>query len=278
MPATAPAAAVVAVSHAEFGYRSMPALWQRRLSRRFWRRHIIVLAAFSVLGGCGTPKYDFGEMRPSLASDMTHDWLGPTAAARAGVEPSKFELTDDERELRDLAFPLIEPPYDRQKWDIVLREYGAIGDYRPGSFDPTAYAANLLSSRYRSPTSRYAQLTDDIRNDITRMPQFFETAARVVDVDAKRQKSLAFISELSPYERANALRRSRENALIIAWVRDCIAKRIASYRFALERLVIMTPSVDAAQVEHTLNQLRALNDRYRSTLPAPYPPRFVATY
>ena len=255
----------------------MPAKPQPPLRRHIWCRSLLAAAALSLLSGCGTPKYDFGEMRPSLASDQTHDWLGPRAAANAGVAPSAFELTDDERALRDLGFPLIEPPYDRQRWDIVLREYGAVGNYQLGSFDRTAYAANLLAAPYRSPSSRYAQLTDDIRNDITRMPQFFETAARVADVDAKRRKSLAVISAMSPYERANALRRNRENALIVNWVRDSISQRIGSYRFALERLVIMTPSSEAAQVELTLNQLKAISDRYHNSLPPPNP-RYVSAY
>ncbi len=230
----------------------------------------------SLLGGCGTPNYDFGEVRPSLVSDSIHDWIGPAAAAPRPA--STFELTDDERQLRDLAFPLIEPPYDRQKWDSVLREYGLIGNYRPGAYDRTTYATRLLSADYRSPASRYAQLIDDIRNDITRLPQFFETAARVVDIDTKRRKSLSYISALSPAERANALRRNRENNCIIAWVRDSLSQRAASYRFALERLVIMTPSPDAAQVELTLNHLRAIEDNYRTALPSPYPPRLVTAY
>jgi len=237
----------------------------------------MLLGALLALAGCGTPNGDFGEVRPLLASDMTHDWLGPTAAARAGVAPSLFQLTEDERALRDLAFPLIQPPYDRQRWDSVLREYGAVGDYRPGPFDRTAYAAHLLGSDFRSPDSRYATLTDDIRNDITRLPAFFETASRVTDVDAKRRKSLGFISEMSPYERDNALRRIRENALILAWVRDSLGKRISSYRFALERLVISTPSNEAAQVEHTLNHLQVDNDRYR-ILPPLSTSRIATTY
>jgi hypothetical protein len=255
----------------------MPAQPQPLRARRFLHHSLIAAGLLSLLAGCGTFNGDFGEVRPLLASDTTHDWLGPAATARVGVAPSLFELTDDERQLRDLAFPLIEPPYDRQRWDSVLYEYGELGDYRRGVFDRTAYAARLLSERYRSPASRYAQLTDDIRNDITRMPQFFETASRVVDVDNKRRKSLAYITELSPYERANALRRIRENALILAWVRDALAQRAISYRFALERLVIMTPSGEAAQVELTLNHFQAANDRYR-VLPPPNAPRFVEAY
>ena len=255
----------------------MPAHSQPPFSRRLWHLSVLVLAAPFLLGGCGTPNYDFGEVRPLLAGDDTHDWMGPAAVAQRGGVASVYELTDDERVLRDLAFPLIEPPYDRQRWDNVLHEYGQLGNYRAGAFDRTAYAGHLLGSYHRSPSSLYSQLTDDIRNDITRMPQFFDTAARVADVDVKRQKSLAFISQLSPGERANALRRNRENALIIQWVRNSIGQRAASYRFALERMVITTPSQQAAQVEMTLNQLEAANDRYRRGLP-PVGPRFVSAY
>jgi hypothetical protein len=129
----------------------MPALPQPPIGRHLCRHGLLALAMLSLLGGCGTPNYDFGEVRPSLVSDSIHDWLGPAAAALRPA--STFELTDDERQLRDLAFPLIEPPYDS-----------------------------------------------------------------------------------------------------------------------------MTPSPDAAQVELTLNHLRAIEDNYRTALPPPYPPRLVTAY
>ena len=121
-----------------------------------------------------------------------------------------------------------------------------------------------MSSRYRSPSARYAQITDDIRNDVTRIPQFFETAARVLDIDQKRRKSLAYVSDLSPMERDNALRRIRENASLVSLVRAKLTQRVTGYRFALERLVIMTPSPQAVEVERSLNQLQAQIARYRT--------------
>ena len=124
-----------------------------------------------------------------------------------------------------------------------------------------------MSSRYRSPSARYSQLSDDIQNDTTRLPQFFETASRVLDIDQKRQKSLAFISTLSPPERRNAERRMIENASIVSLVRAKLTQRVSSYRFALERLVIMTPSPQAADVERALNQLQAQIARYRRPAP-----------
>jgi hypothetical protein len=225
----------------------------------------MVVATLLVLPGCANG--DFGEIRPSLVRDDIHDWVALDAIAGKPTLPSQFELTDDERQLRDLAYPLIEPAYDRQQPNSILGEYGVIGADHRAVFDRTAYATRLQSSRYRSPAARYAQLIDDIRNDSTRMPQFFETAARVLDVDGKRQKSLAYVSALSNYERAHAVRRMRENLSIAKLVHAMLGRRLSSYRFALERLVIVTPSSQAVEVERTLNQLQAQIARYRFGAP-----------
>jgi hypothetical protein len=224
--------------------------------------------AFSVLlllGGCGTYG-DFGELHPSLVRNDIHDWLSFEATEGQGTSPSKFELTDDERALRDLSYPLIEPPYDRQQWYSVL---GELGIRRPDgwdAFDRTAYAKKLMTSRYNSPSARYAKITEDIRNDVTRIPQFFETAGRVIDIDQKRQKSLGYVSELSRAELDNARRRIRENALLVSLVRTKLGQRVVSYRFALDRLVVAVPSRDAVEVERSLEQLKVLIARYRSPI------------
>ncbi len=229
-----------------------------------WRRRLLALVMSSLLAGCATQS-DFGEVRPSLVNDDVHSWLGLEATAG---QPSSFYLTDDERQLRDLAFPLIEAPYHRQRWFSFAAEWGTIGsDRRPG-FDRTAYANHLTSKYFRSVSARYSRLIDDIRNDSTRLPQFFETAGRVLDIDQKRRKSLAFIPEVSSGERQDALVRVRENAQLVAMVRASLNQRVAAYRFALERLVIMTPTTQAVEAERSLNQLQALMARY-STQPAP---------
>ena len=222
-----------------------------------WRRRGLVLAALVLLAGCSNG--DFGEVRPMLVRDDVHDWLGPAAAATSS--PSSFEVTDDERKLRDLAFPLIEPPYDRQQPYSVALEYGANGT---AGVTQASYANYLLGSRFNSPSGRYARLNDDIRNDVTRLPQFFETAARVLDLDVKRKKSLAYVSSLSEAEQKNALQRVRENNSLVSLVRTRLVQRVSAYRFGLERLVIMAPSAQAVEVEQSLNQLQALIARYRN--------------
>jgi hypothetical protein len=220
-----------------------------------WIRRGVAAAVLLTLAGCANG--DFGEVRPSLVSDNVHDWVARDAIAGQPTWTSSFELTDDERLLRDLAYPLIEPPYDRKQWYSVAGEYGAIGGDHRTIFDRTAYTTHLMVERHRSPASRYAKLGDDIRNDIARVPPFFAVAARVIDIDRKRQRSLAYISGLSEDERKQAMRRINENASIVRLVQGWLANRISSYRFALERLVLMTPSPQAVEVERLLNQLQA---------------------
>ena len=230
-----------------------------------WRRGVFAIAALSLLTGCGTLNGDFGEARPTLVDDI-HDWIGPYTGAIKPASLSKFELTDDERQLRDLARPLTEPPYTTQPWYSIFAQMGLVKPAREVS-DSSTYAKRLLASHYHSPSARYAQLTDDIRNDSTRLPEFFETAGRVLDMDVKRQKSLAYVPSLSPTERKHALQRINENASIVSSVRAKLTRRVTSYRVALGRLAITTPSRQVPDVERAINQLQDQIARYRNPAP-----------
>jgi hypothetical protein len=227
-----------------------------------WRRRLLALALLSLLAGCANG--DFKDVRPSLVRDDVHDWVGSAAAGKADQALPPLQLTDDERSLRDLAYPLIQPPFERKTWYQVFGEYGHIDSDHQWSYDRGAYAAHLLGDRYRSASARYARLDDDIHDDATRLPQFFETAARVLDMDRKRRESMAYVPGLSPTERAVALRRMRENAAIVDMVSTKLNQRVASYRFALDRLVIMTPSQQAVESERALNRLQGQVAYYQS--------------
>ena len=120
-----------------------------------------------------------------------HAWLGEVAAPPVNVPSWRPQLTDEERRLRDLAFPLIEPPYDRNKWYSAIGEVGA--GSRPWPYpDRSAYASRLFTTAYRSQTARYNRLIEDVRNDGMRVDPFFGSARYVVDMDRKREKSLAW--------------------------------------------------------------------------------------
>src|SRR3954452_18869533 len=142
-----------------------------RLPRAFLVALPLVLAA--MLGGCAGG--DFGRTRENARTDDMHRWLGIEATASIGLRASQYQLTDKERLLRDLAFPLIEPPHSRPAWKTVF------GDYQPlpapwrqaPLFDRPAYAPLLIDEPHRSFASRYNQLIEDIRNDLTRFEPFF---------------------------------------------------------------------------------------------------------
>jgi hypothetical protein len=65
------------------------------------------------------------------------------------------------------------------------------------------------------------------------------------------------VSELSPREQADAIARMEENTLIVQWVQQCLERRISSYRWALERLVIQAPDGIAADADRLIGELAA---------------------
>jgi hypothetical protein len=224
-------------------------------------RHAVLPAAAVLivagLAGCSSIG-DFGRLQPALVTDGIHDWVGRDAARQAGAPVSANELTDDERTLRDLAFPLIEPPYDRQRWNAVVYEYGIDHRFRRNLWidDPTAYYRHLQAVAYRSPVGRYNRLVDDIRNDIVRIAPFFSVARRVIDLDHRRLASMQAVPDLTSAERLNAQARVDENRLTVAWVQHSLIARCAGYRYALRHLAVAEPNSEAADADLALTQLQ----------------------
>src|SRR6195952_5747026 len=218
---------------------------------------LVSTALGSLLGGCSGG--DFGRTRTDMRSDDMHRWLGAEVTGSVGLKASQFQLTDNERQLRDLAYPLIEPPHSRPAWKSVF------GDYKPLPspwrqsvvFDRTSYGRLLIDEPHRSHTSRYAQLMEDVRNDITRFEPFFASAVRVIELDKKRNASLKLVSGLSPRERDDAVARMQENSMIVQWVQQSLERRISSYRWGLERLVIQAPDNIAADADRLIGELAA---------------------
>lgn len=228
-----------------------------RFTRPFFLSASLLITA--ALGGCASG--DFGRTRSNALSDDAHRWLGVEATASVGLASSQFQLTDNERLMRDLGFQIIEPPKSRPLWKSVF------GDYKPlpapwrqtPVFDRTAYGRLLIDEPHRSSMSRYNELIDDIRDDLTRFEPFCSVAARVSELDAKRNASLKLVSALSPRERADAIARMDENALIVQWVDQSLQRHVSSYRWALERLVIQTPDNVAGNVDTLIGELAKLS-------------------
>lgn len=224
-------------------------------------RPVLSAVVLALLGAglCACSGGDFGRTRADMRSDDMHRWLGAEVTSGVGLQPSQFQLTDEERQLRDLAYPMIEPPLSRPAWKSVFGDYKALPSpwRQKVVFDRTMYGRTLIDEPHRSHSSRYAQLIEDVRNDITRFEPFFASAIRVIDLDRKRNASMARVSALSPRERDDAVARMQENSLIIQWVQQCLEQRISSYRWALERLVIQAPDGMAADADRLIGELAA---------------------
>jgi hypothetical protein len=191
----------------------------------------------SLLGGCAGPG-DFGRRGASV---LNHDDPLPTGSVAA----SSFPLSDDEQQLRGLARGLLASPYEQSRRLLIAS--GPDSDAR--------YVDNLVNGPFRSAVARYSRLIDDTRNDIVRLEPFFLAARRIADLDVKRERSLAYVSNPTQPELLNARRRVRENMMLIAEVHRVMSERAAMYRQALERLVIALPSPLAVEAERQRREL-----------------------
>src|SRR5690606_3253054 len=137
-----------------------------------------------------------------------------------GEPVSAAPFTDEERQLRDMAYGILMPPDGRPTWEAQLAEWRRTRFWPEERTPPNMadYSDTLLRETYRSSTARYAKLIDDIRADSTRPGPFFTVAARVAEMDAVREQAIASMWHLSPNEREHASIRIEENRMIIGWV------------------------------------------------------------
>eukprot|EP01035_Chromulina_nebulosa_P002336 gene2336-3155_t len=137
-----PAAAAVDARDPDAGLRKMP---DTTLPIRTWSRvspaFVVLFPLFLSLSLAGCSGGDFGRVRASSLDDNMHRWIGKEANASVGLRASEFQLTDQERLMRDLAYPLIEPPHSRPLWKSVFGEYKPIPSpwRQTPVFDRTAY-------------------------------------------------------------------------------------------------------------------------------------------
>jgi hypothetical protein len=219
-----------------------------------WRGPTICIALALALPGLVYPGFalagDFGRPKPSILENLIprQFWKGPVTGL------SSFPITDLEEQLRDRSYALIRPNEPRGKWNIYIAGFGIAHLLPPTPYyeDYTEYARMLLVTLSRSEASLYNRLMEDMDADGQLIGPFVAVACTVADLDSKRERSLVYVSELSEFEVANALGRISENRMITAWVQRALHWRLASYRFALERLVIAVPSGLAVEAERRL--------------------------
>jgi hypothetical protein len=219
-------------------------------------RRFTLCIALAIAAPATTEAGDFGRPKPSLLEGLIPQqfWKGPV------FSQSSFPLTDLEVELRDRSYALIRPNEPRGNWNIYIAGFQIAG-LLPPSFtyaDHTEYANMLFWTPARSEASSYNRLMEDMDGDGRLTGPFVAVACAVADLDLKRERSLAYVSELNGGETGNAFGRIHENRMVTAWVQRALHWRLASYRYALERLVIVVPSARAVEAERALARFGAI--------------------
>jgi len=216
---------------------------------------------------------DYGRPTDSIFVDEFFPWLKGEVLGFTGFATAAAPYTDDELQLRDQAYAILLPPDVRRRslltvagvdfvelWNLLAVES------RP--FDVRSYADSLISKPYRSSTARYARLIDDIRADAGRAGPFFALAYRVLDTDRIRLESFQYV-RIGPDNFELARIRIGENRRLIAEVYQRFRERIASYRYALDTLLVLTPSPFAVEAERALRVLEALFAQLTGPIPIP---------
>jgi len=219
-------------------------------------RRVMLSIALAIAAPASGYAGDFGRPRPSLLEGLIPQqfWRGPVAGY------SGFPLTDLEVELRDRSYVLIRPNEPRGNWNLYIAGFRIVGLFPPAYdyTDYTEYSRMLLWTPARSEASSYNRLIDDMADDGKLTGPFISVACAVADLDLKRERSLAYVGELAGWEVADAFGRIRENRLVTAWVHRALHWRLASYRYALGRLVMSVPSVRAVEAERALARFEAI--------------------
>jgi hypothetical protein len=247
---------------------SVPVPDRVRLVRHRLAARVSAAAALLLITGC-TQSGDFGRPRTGVWNGLI-DTTGSFAASDRGRLLLDSGLTDDEQTLRDRAWRFVQPASPFSAFQDAL-----LGLASAHAMPPTwrydeigAYYDVLTGEPSRSPVSRYRQLSDDATADGRLIPLFAALAARVIDADALRLRSLPFARTLDAEDVRQAVQRVAENRCLIAWVRVEAGLRLARYRFALEHLYAAAPAPEAVGAERSLAMLAARRNLLDPLLPA----------
>ncbi|MBO6757744.1 MAG: hypothetical protein JJ902_15530 [Roseibium sp.] len=219
-----------------------------------------MLVFAGVLAACTRPTGDFDRARPSVIHDQVMPAAGEQAARLRGDPVSKFNLTDDERLLRDRGWTLIRPPWTKD-WiggTMVELSRTRVLPEVEGRVPPDLYYLFLRSDRFQSSNALYDRIANDARADADLVPPFCDVALRVRKADDQRLRVLENkkLTTAELYEGAKA--RVWENRVMIKWVGQALRYRIMAYRTALDSLEIETPTGDRMwQVNTAIRVLEA---------------------
>ncbi|MEM8812454.1 MAG: hypothetical protein AAGF59_07520 [Pseudomonadota bacterium] len=203
-----------------------------------------ILTASLVLTGCFSKTGDFGRPEAGPLRRTVLPAVGKSSAMIRAEPVSFYNLTDNEKLLRNRATYLRFPPHTRDWFGRAVTELETtrvVGGFGL-AHAPTRYYGFLRSDRFRSSESRYERLKADILTDADLVQPFYAAARKVRFYDRERLLATRRRPDLTEAERLNATGRVHENTQIMNQVSAALRYRLAAYRFAIDRMEIETPS------------------------------------
>ena len=214
------------------------------------------LAAIALLGAttaCARPIGDFGRAQPGVLHDEILPAIGKTRAELAGEPVSRFNLTDEEREMHDRVWRFLVAAHAHDWfYDVSVElQRTRLSGARDYKFTPDRYYRWLRQTDYASSRVRYRTVADHVTADLGTMPATFRAICAVLEVD--RQRGIAAREVAGGREQA--LARKAENDMRVDWFVRAVAYRYESYSYALDHLLVETPHEEAVEVDGLLSRL-----------------------
>jgi hypothetical protein len=224
---------------------------------------------------------DFGRRPNNLVTGTILPSAGVVGAWWRGEPASLYPFTDDEIELRDRAWRFLMPAHDKANLSQAIAElaYTRVLPPVPHS-GRNHYHLLLMAEDYRSVSSRYAKLGQDVEADRLLMVPFSQAAARVCAADRVRALALNDVRDLTRAQREQAVARIAENRMLIDWVRRDMREKAGGYRYAIEHMTIEAPMREAIRAEQALLAMESAQQTLDywdgcGENPLPVPPRGV---
>ncbi len=241
----------------------------------------MVVGVVLALAACGRPTGDFGRAKPSVLHDVLLPKAGTVFATQRGEPVSSFNMTDDEHELRDRAWAFVRAPHVKDWWFDTLAEgertrilpalegsggpSEAVAAMFPEialpllapAYDVTRYYSFLRSDDFQSSEARWTRLNTDMTGDALLVEPYCRVAARVRKTDAERLAVVGRQPSIDPAFGNEAIDRVEENEAVNAWVWRALRLRLTSYRVAIDRLQVETPSAQLWETSRTFSALAA---------------------
>jgi hypothetical protein len=201
---------------------------------------------------------DFGRRSDNLVTGSILPKAGLVAAWWRGDPASLYPFTDDEIELRERAWRFLMPSHDKANLSQAIAElsYTRVLPPIPHS-GRNHYHLLLMAEDYRSVSSRYAKLGQDVEADRLLMVPFSQAAAKVCAADRVRVLALNDVKQLTHIQREQAVARVAENRMLVDWVRRDMREKAAAYRYALEHITIEAPMRESIRAEQALIALES---------------------